>query len=65
MDNNNKEAYTFLIDEDLINEFERVVDTISTEDEPFDTEYWLESKMKEFIKQQKEAFSWNGYKDEQ
>lgn len=57
----NKSIFSVEVDNDTLTEFMTVVETISTDEEPFDVGYWLESKMEEFIKQQKESMSWNNY----
>lgn len=57
-----KKPYTFNeVDTDTINEFEDVINVISTDDEPFDENEWLEAKMEQFVKQQKKSFAWKDY----
>lgn len=49
------------IDEEIYNEFKEVEKAISTEEEPFDAEYWIEVRMKEFVDQQKQTLAWKNY----
>jgi len=64
MSTDSKSIFSVEVDNDTLTEFMSVVETISTDEEPFDVEYWLEAKMEEFIKQQKESMSWSSYTNE-